>query len=70
MKKSKAIVKVDSAENWAKATKYIPDLFTICIYTYDNNKSPKIKMGDGVTLVNNLPFLTNREVIEDDTLVL
>lgn len=70
MKKSKAIVKVDSAENWAKAIKYVPDVFTICVYTYDDDRSPKIKMGDGVTLVNNLPFLTNREVIEDDTLVL
>ena len=39
MEKSNAIVKVDTEENWAKAINYIPDSFTIVVYTY-NNKSP------------------------------
>jgi len=68
MTKSNAIVKVDSFENWNKAVNYIPDSFTILVYTYDN-ESPKVKIGDGIHKVNELPFLNNREVI-DDTLML
>lgn len=68
MRKSNAIVKVDSEENWKKATNYIPDIFTIIIYEFENN-APKVKIGDGVTFVNDLPFLSNKEVI-DDTLIL
>lgn len=61
MEKSNAIVKVDTEENWAKAINYIPDSFTIIVYTYEN-KSPKVKIGDGIHKVNDLPFLSNREV--------
>ena len=68
MRKSNAIVKVDSEENWKKATNYIPDTFTIIIYEFENS-SPKVKIGDGVHFVNDLPFLSNKEVI-DDTLML
>jgi len=68
MTKSNAIVKVDSFENWSKAVNYIPDSFTILVYTYDN-ESPKVKIGDGIHKVNELPFLSNRQVVED-TLVL
>lgn len=69
MKKSKAIVKVDSEENWNKAVNYIPDTFTILVYTF-NDKSPRVKMGDGVHKVKELPFLSNAQGVEDDTLVL
>lgn len=68
MIKSNAVVKVDSEENWNKALNYIPDTFTILVYTYEND-SPKVKIGDGIHKVSELPFLSNREVI-DDTLVL
>ena len=68
MIKSNAIVKVDTEENWAKAINYIPDSFTIIVYEYENS-SPKVKIGDGFHKVNDLPFLNNREVI-NDTLVL
>ena len=61
MEKSNAIVKVDSELNWKKAINYIPDSFTIIVYTYEN-KSPKVKIGDGINKVNDLPFLSNREV--------
>ena len=64
MRKSNAIVKVDSEENWKKAINYIPDTFTIIIYEFENS-SPKVKIGDGVHFVNDLPFLSNKEVIED-----
>ena len=68
MKKSNAIVKVDSEENWKKAINYIPDVFTIIVYEYED-KAPKVKIGDGINTVNNLPFLSNREVI-GETLIL
>ena len=68
MQKANAVVKVDTEENWKKATNYIPDMFTIIVYTYQCG-SPKVKIGDGVTTVDKLPFLNHREVVED-TLVL
>ena len=68
MTKSNAIVKVDTFENWAKAVNYVPDSFTILVYTYDND-SPKVKIGDGIHKVNDLPFLNNREV-KEETLIL
>lgn len=68
MEKSNAIVKVDTEENWAKAINYIPDSFTIIVYTYEN-KSPKVKIGDGIHKVNELPFLSNKEM-NGNTLVL
>ena len=68
MIKSNAVVKVDSEENWNKAVNYIPDTFTIIVYNYEN-KSPKVKIGDGIHKVSELPFLANRTV-EEETLVL
>ena len=68
MVKSNAIVKVDTEENWSKAINYIPDSFTILVYTYENS-SPKVKIGDGIHKVCDLPFLSNKEVV-DDTLML
>lgn len=68
MKKSNAVVKVDSAENWKKAQNYIPDTFTIIIYEFEDS-SPKVKIGDGLHTVNELPFLARSEV-EEDTLIL
>lgn len=69
MKKSNAIVKVDTAENWNKATNYIPDSFTIIVYEY-SDASPKIKIGDGLHKVNDLPFLSRSSEVVEDTLVL
>jgi len=68
MRKSNAIVKVDSEENWNKAINYIPDSFTIIVYEFENG-SPRVKIGDGIHKVKDLPFLSTKEVIED-TLVL
>ena len=68
MIKSNAVVKVDSEENWDKAVNYIPDPFTILVYTYEES-TPKIKIGDGIHKVKDLPFLSQKEVVED-TLIL
>lgn len=69
MVKSNAVVKVDTEENWAKAVNYIPDTFTIIVYTYENS-SPKIKIGDGKHKVFELPFLNAPKEVSNDTLVL
>lgn len=68
MEKANATVKVDTEENWAKAVNFIPDIFTIVVYTKEGC-SPKIKMGDGKTKLKELPFLNSKEVV-DDTLIL
>ena len=68
MEKSNAIVKVDTEENWKKAVNYIPDSFTIIVYSYDD-ESPRVKIGDGVHNVNDLPFLNDRKV-SGNTLIL
>ena len=68
MEKSNAIVKVDTAVNWEKAVNYIPDVFTIIVYEIENN-TPRVKIGDGIHKVNDLPFLSKSEVSED-TLIL
>jgi len=69
MRKSSAIVKVDSAENWEKAKNYIPDNFTIIVYEFEDN-SPMVKIGDGIHNVNELPFLSRRQEVKEDTLIL
>jgi len=68
MIKSNAVVKVDTEEYWNKAVNYIPDTFTILVYTYEKD-SPKVKIGDGIHKVKELPFLANRQV-EEETLML
>ena len=68
MDKNNALIKVDGAENWAKAKNYIPDKFTIIVYQYKDS-SPKVKIGDGIHTVNSLPFLVEKEV-QDTTLIL
>ena len=62
MRKSNAVIRTDLASNWEKAKNYIPDPFTIIVYEYDD-ASPRIKIGDGVHAVGDLPFLnTNQQV--------
>ena len=68
MDKSSAVIKTDKASNWEKAVNYIPNKFTIVVYEYDNG-SPRVKIGDGVTRVNDLPFLTSQPPkVDQDTL--
>lgn len=68
MQKSNPTMKVDTEENWNKAVNYIPDSFTIIVYTYED-KPIKLKIGDGIHKVFELPFLNNKEV-EDGKLIL
>lgn len=69
MKKSNATIKVETEKNWEKAKNYIPDCFTIVVYTYDD-MPPKIKIGDGIHTVGSLPFLVDDKEVKDHTLIL
>lgn len=58
--KSRIIHKHDTAENWAKATSFIPKQGEIIVYDIDANYNyERLKIGDGVQNVNALPFYAN-----------
>lgn len=52
---SRVLMKNDTAENWAKGTNFSPKKGEVIVY---NGNPPRIKVGDGSTNVNNLPFIT------------
>lgn len=59
-----SIHKHDTEANWRKAINFIPKQGTIIVYDIDENYNyERIKIGDGMTLVNDLPF-TN-DIISD-----
>lgn len=57
MKKLQVMMKRDTLENWRKATNFIPKEGEVIVY--EDVFPIGIKMGDGKTLVNDLPFITN-----------
>lgn len=50
--------KIDTEENWNKATNFIPLKGEVIIYADPDNQNyiPRIKIGDGITTVSQLPF--------------
>ena len=51
------IFKNKTQEEWGKITTFIPQEGEIIIYNIDEkNHFPRLKIGDGITNVNNLPF--------------
>lgn len=49
--------KHDTAENWSKATNFIPQNGELIVYDADDsNPSPRFKVGNGIDKVNDLPF--------------
>ena len=55
--KSRSVQKNDTETNWKKATNFSPKSGEIIIYNKDAScDRPRIKVGDGVTNVNDLPF--------------
>ncbi len=67
MIKEQTLIKKDTSINWGKAKNFIPKENEIIVYTDFN----KMKIGNGKTKVNELPFIDNNEYnIEDDTLVI
>jgi hypothetical protein len=67
MIKEQTLIKKDTSINWNKAKNFIPKENEIIIYTDFNS----IKIGNGKTKVNDLPFVDNNEyMVEEDTLVI
>ena len=59
----RVLLKHDSEANWAKATNFVPKAGELIIYDADETHSYcRIKIGDGSTLINNLPFSTEEEI--------
>lgn len=62
--KSRVVHKMDTAEHWSKAVKFVPLRGEMIIYESESTDKPhRFKIGDGVTPVTELPFMdqTNNE---------
>lgn len=55
--KTRMVQKADTAENWAKINDFCPLLGEIVVYLFEEENLIKIKIGDGKTLIQDLPFL-------------
>ena len=63
--KSRIVHKHDSEENWSKASGFSPMLGEVIVYDPDENYDySRIKVGDGMTNVNLLPFVSTRPVMK------
>lgn len=59
---TRIIHKHDIAENWAKATGFIPKIGELIIYDPDENYAySRIKIGDGTKTVGELPFIDEQK---------
>lgn len=59
---TRIIHKHDTAENWAKAINFIPKAGELIIYDQDENFAySRIKMGDGIKTVGELPFIDEQK---------
>ena len=60
--------KHDVEENWNKAENFIPKKGEIIIYDKDDNHvTIRVKVGDGVTVVKSLPFITDNYYTKSET---
>ena len=58
----RSIQKHDIQVNWEKAVNFVPMAGEIIVYDRDENYDyERLKIGDGKTLVNNLPFADNHK---------
>lgn len=56
--KTRIIHKHDVESNWSKATGFVPKQGELIVYDKDSNYDyERVKIGDGATNVNNLPFV-------------
>lgn len=59
------ILKHDIESNWKRAETFVPKQGEIIIYDIDeNNNCERFKIGDGVTVVGDLSFYLEDEIIE------
>ena len=57
------VLKHDTAENWSKATSFVPKQGEVIIYDRDSTYNyERVKVGDGITNVNALPFVDDNKV--------
>ena len=68
MIKEQTLIKKDTSINWEKAKNFIPKENELIIYTDINRR----KIGDGVTKINDLPFIAGTQyyIENEDTLVI
>ena len=60
---TRVVNKHDIEANWKKATTFIPKQGELIVYDIDNTHSyERFKIGDGKTLVNNLPFASITDI--------
>lgn len=53
----------DTEENWNKCTRFIPKAGELIVYDIDSDHTyERFKIGDGVTLINDLPFLVDNVI--------
>lgn len=65
--KARIVNKHDISENWLKATGFIPKQGEIIVYDVDDEHSyERMKIGDGVHNINELPFAVS--VMLDDVI--
>lgn len=57
--KTRIQMKNDTSENWAKATTFVPLKGELIVYNDNDGNAPRMKVGDGVTLLSGLPFITS-----------
>jgi len=63
---SRIIQKHDTEENWLKAVNFIPKKGEIIVYDIDSTHTQeRFKIGDGVTLVTNLPFQKGAAIVKE-----
>lgn len=65
--RGRMVQKADTEANWKKAINFIPLKGEICVYLPDtSNTEVRVKIGDGATKINALPFLSGAEAITTD----
>lgn len=63
---TRILLKNDTEANWIIHSNFVPQKGEMVIYNPDSNFSaPRIKIGDGVTTIGDLPFLANIITEED-----
>lgn len=62
--KGRLVQKHDTQSHWELATTFIPKQGELIVYDIDDNYSyERLKIGDGVTLVNDLPFAGESSIL-------
>jgi hypothetical protein len=65
--KGRIVNKHDTEENWLKATNFIPMKGELIVYDVDKDHTyERMKLGDGATLVSDLPFTGDADKIAVD----